>query len=121
MVELKIDIDDAKINWVHLKTVIEFFSRSSGYPECKLRFLDGKVLSRNSTHHHIILQVAAINEHDIPFMQMLLGSDKRREMLNFARLFSKLPFAEQNVLFEDNYQVNYAATKKLVAIIKEFE
>ena len=117
MVEIKIDVDNRKIDWLRIRNVLEFFSGNAGYGECKLKFIKGKVMSKNSTHHHIIIDVESIRTDDVPFLQILFGSDWKREMLNFARLFSKRDFHEQNCLFEENYKTNYKATQKLNDII----
>jgi len=119
MEEIKIDIDNAKIDWSRIKAIIEFFGKTCGYKECMLKFIGGKVMTRNPTHHHIIINVESINESHIPFTQLLFGSDWRREMLNFARLYSIRPFKEQNILFEENYKPNSKATAKLNQIINE--
>jgi len=119
MEEIKIDIDNAKIDWQRIKAVIEFFGKTCGYKECMLKFATGTVMSRNPTHHHIIIEAENISESHIPFLQLMLGSDWRREMLNFARLYSMRPFKEQNILFEENYKPNWKATAKLRRIIGE--
>lgn len=119
MKEIKIDIDDSHIDWKKIRTLIDFFSGNTGYDGCSLKFIDGEVWSRNPMHHHIIIRVEDIKDEYIPFMQLLFGSDYRREMLNFARLWSSIPFSEQNILFEENYKKNLKFTKKLNAIISD--
>ena len=119
---IKLDIDDELIDWQRIETVAAFFRHLSGYKECVVEMRNGKVSSRGLLHHHITIEINdGAPDFLIPFVQLALCSDYKREMVNASRLFSKIPFHMQNILFEENYKENPKATQRLNQLLKRIE
>lgn len=82
----------------------------------------------NGYHVYIILKNKDLNDYDILILQILLGSDKQREIFNFQRLRSKIFKDKWNVLFSLKIaykgsnigyeKFNFSLTKIITTIIK---
>lgn len=93
---LKLDIDSKKVpDFDRIKTVVEMLD------------LEVKNAEVFTTKHgyHIYIDISRIDDKQIPFIQMAMGSDYKREMLNQIRVKGRQgnPPKFWNVLFIKKY------------------
>ena len=100
MATIKLDCDRG-IKWRRIRDVVQIFKLEVNFSKSKI--------FRTKKGHHIYLEVTNdLNDEFICFLQCAMGSDYRRECLNWRRI----KFGEQwqkdtwNVLFAKKYYVD---------------
>ena len=106
---IKVDIDSKTIDWKRIKLVL------SRLREMKLKMAKGEVFKTNHGWH-VYIWVDSIADIYLPFIQLLFGSDYKREILNFERVYNLEE--DWNVLFQDNEKLSSNRSKKLNSMLK---
>jgi hypothetical protein len=110
---LKLDID-GKIDWERLRMVVNGFSLNIDFDKSKI--------ARTRHGYHVYLSVNdKLKSEDMCFLQLLGGSDCRREMFNWNRIRHGIGWERKywNVLFKQKFHVDTKGNKKLVSEEKE--
>ena len=108
---IKLDIDTKKYGRLRMESVIEKL-RAMG-----IKFTKGEVyFQKKSRTWHIYLWVGSIAEIWLPMVQLLLGSDWNRELLNFERVVNGEK--DWNVLFQEQEVLSPHRTRELHRMLK---
>lgn len=105
---IKLDIDGKKIDWKRIRTVIEIFY-------LHVDFHESKWSKTNHGFHVEIVVNDVLTDRDICFFQTAMGSDYKRECLNWWRLTRGSEWQKRNwnVLFQKKYWVSPDGKVKL--------
>lgn len=105
---LKLDID-GRLDWKRIRSVIEMFNLDVDFARSSI----------SSTLHgyHIYLGINSntkIDDRELCFMQAVMGSDWRREILNWMRITRGAAWQKRNwnVLFMKKFSVDLATGRR---------
>lgn len=111
---IKLDIDGKRIEWKKIKIVVNIFNLHIDFEQSKW--------AKTKKGFHLYLYIDNnMKEEDICFFQLAMGSDSRREMLNWFRLKYGKDFLKENwnVLFSKKYAVGLDGRVRLTSDEKE--
>lgn len=108
---IKLDIDTKKYGHRRMEVVLDKLG------EMNLKFTKGEVyFQKLSKTWHIYIWVDSIAEIYLPMVQLLLGSDYKRELLNFERVVKGEK--DWNVLFQEQEVLSPHRTRELCKMLK---
>jgi len=111
IIKLDIDAKRFKIDNVRMEAVIRKLK------EMGLKFTKGEVyFQKKSKTWHVYIWVESVAEIYLPFIQLLMGSDYKRELLNFERIYNGEK--DWNVLFQEQEVLSPYRTRKLQKKLK---
>lgn len=114
MTILKLDVDGKKVDWKRIRAVMEMMRIDVIIAKSKL--------AKTRRGFHIRLStVRKLRDNETCFAQLAMGSDWRREVLNWNRVNGTSEWKKRtfNVLFTNKFHVTPSGKKKLVSSEKE--
>jgi hypothetical protein len=106
---IKLDIDGEPVDFHRIKVCV------AKLKEMKMKFIKGEVYKTVHGFHVYIWIMNTVSDTYLPFIQALMGSDWKRELLNFERILKAE--SDWNVLFQEKEVLQPAKSKKLTAIL----
>ncbi len=106
---IKLDIDKKRIDYERFKLVTKTLKKHG------LKINSVKAYKTNKGYH-IYIKVENIAEMYLYFVQLLYGSDWKRELLNFDRYLQGIPNEENNILFSEKWEAKSKKSKEVFDI-----
>ena len=102
---IKLDIDKKRIDYMRFESVMRVLKRHG----IKVEWIKAYQTNKG---YHVYIKINSIAEVYLYFVQLLLGSDWKRELLNFDRYLKGVPTEENNILFSEKYEEGKKKSKE---------
>jgi hypothetical protein len=111
---LKLDLDTKKVDWKRIREIKRMFGLEIDFKQSRW--------AKTKNGFHIYLSIKnVISEEGLCFFQLAMGSDHRRECMNWIRITIGTKWQKENwnVLFSKKYAVGLNGKVRLASDEKE--